>query len=705
MDVDESITDRHSTTEKIEQSSYDDVELEKHNEEAGEGEAKAEEGGAAEDGDGDVEFSTDVFSMIFLASWDSPGFWFALVVFSLQITILLLAYLDLTEDKAGDEDDNRFNVVPTASSLVGAAQSIALLIAVMSQDDVTTTLLLVSIGLGDRYSQFQLTLQQKYPGGANSWQFWLSNLLRFCEGMAVILVSFVFIVQAETVLKIFTNFAAIEFVSELDNIGYRLAREGWVGRSIQLLASGIKEEVLPAKKNHKQWIEYVNAIVLVTILAALFGGWWKVFDNQQDGYYIKLDACTVLDVQFGDQVYKLENANFNFANSNRQIPRDFNVSAPPDLHYAYFSGKYTADFDNKGKADIDVDGRPVYFEGSRDVESDDPTVAMFYYCAEEKAWVWSVRAFLDAKAVPEATRKEAKEGKEHEVCKYGWLLKSPITEALTLDEAPTEGWKIWTGVLERTSDLSFSCVECDTDRDCGLGRGSCSKTSSTCVCHDEFSGPYCNQDPPCEHLLGFQSDSPDPLAGGVYAFRNSFAYDRPIFYGTKDFLGQNSNKSEMFIYTGSRWFDSLWTKEQLSEIENVTEVHAYWNNILLGKVEWYSEVTNTFLPTGPLKWYSMNPRRSEGNYGPFGKEEEVQYIYECLSVNCASSRICGNSGTCLENEPLFLDNEYVYPGGMCKCKEVDGREVRGHFCEYLEELPTSTADYSDTNGTNEDGEL
>ena len=370
----------------------------------------------------------------------------------------------------------------------------------------------------------------------------------------------------------------------------------------------------------------------------------------------------------------------------------YNVGRLYDVHYAYFSGRYEADFDNK--AGLDDDPRPVYYEGSkssRDAspDHDDPTLGMFYYCKTERAWVWSVRAFLDAGAIPKETL---------ERCRYGWLLRSPITEVTTLEEVPTEGWRVWTGVLDYASDLSFSCLECQTNIDCGLNRGICGE-DSLCHCHDYATGYFCNQDRPCTHLIGFFSVEGEFGPWTMLEELGEF-YDRPVYEFSlnmtwvekpDDGPGSTlpSSVSSYLMYSGRRWYSFEWPSDIIKLTHKNYDWHVYWSGVSTFGTNWYSEPTDSYLPTGPLKIYSVHETWSVGNYGPFGRQINYNTRFECLSVNCnTSKRVCGDKGECEMGANLTISGKVVkeslgepLQGGKCYCSPG----FQGHFCEFRDD--------------------
>jgi hypothetical protein len=612
----------------------------------------------------DVELPDDVYSMLFVATRRSFAFWYALFVFFIQLLILGLVAWDLLSDHPDEQDENTLNIPPIVGWPVVTAQSIALMIAVVNQEDITLTLILVSVGLSSAFQEKLPSLQAKYPGGATEFQFWLANYCRGVEGLLVVVVSFFFIVQADNVLDIFLNFAAIGFVSELDNLGHRIAAEGWIGAPIQLIAKKIKDDTLPVKKERYRWTRNVNRILLFVLLLVLYIWWGFIRLGQWSGKILKKNACKTLKIDFGDEVYELPESTWFDPDKDNTIsgssrPVSFDLGTPPNLHYAFFSGKYEVDFDDKAG----ISGkRPVYHQTSENGKyKKDLTQGMFYYC--QSRWVFSIPAFLDTVAIAKETKAD--------LCRNGWLMRSPITEASTLEKAPSDGWQIWTGVLDAASDFSIACVECKTNLDCSVNRGKCSPISQ-CDCYDGNAGDFCIEDKACDELKFIQ----DGLIGDDfekinYVKSSRIAYGRPIYFAAM--LG---DRFEVLVYTGRRWYDIYFEKEDFTKLLNNNNIHAYWDNLLRNNTRWYSETTDEHTPIGPLKWYARTVSENAGNYGPLGVPTEINQRFECRSVNCDSRwDICGLEGWCASNSTL-VDFNGTY--GVCKC--APGYE--GHFCEY-----------------------
>jgi hypothetical protein len=211
---------------------------------------------------------------------------------------------------------------------------------------------------------------------------------------------------------------------------------------------------------------------------------------------------------------------------------------------------------------------------------------MFYYCEQDQAWVFTIRA------VAAADRPKSE-------CKHGWLMQSPITKAFNLEDVGPDGWKVWTESL-KTADLAFTCNKCFRDSDCG-GVGTCS--DGLCKCDDptKHIGSRCQTEIPfCssvesvvygESALDFERFAPYELVK-----RDESAvllYDRPAFWKEK----ADNTTTELIFYSGTRWFYSIWDtfylqmvlehsptiKDSSSSGGDAMAFHGYWHfNVTLG---------------------------------------------------------------------------------------------------------------------------
>ena len=98
------------------------------------------------------------------------------------------------------------------------SQVIAISITVISQDEVKQSLIVL-------YKGFDKTAELHCV----SWTHWLVSVaLRFVNGIFGIAVTFMLIMRADTVRDLLLNFTAVEFISNVDDIMFAIAKYGWL---------------------------------------------------------------------------------------------------------------------------------------------------------------------------------------------------------------------------------------------------------------------------------------------------------------------------------------------------------------------------------------------------------------------------------------------------------------------------------------------
>eukprot|EP00978_Attheya_sp_CCMP212_P000606 scaffold1173_cov37-Attheya_sp.AAC.5 len=157
----------------------------------------------------------DTFSLMFVCNIKSLGFAYSALFFALQVTILVLISVNILKNAPAG---NRLNF-PFGTSLdVVLAQASALFVSLIMQSSFLATFDLVNV----KYDDNVLSLFK----GATRTKWIVSNIFRSFIGVLSVAISFILIVQITTVIDLFLNFAAVQFVSELDNIAFHLAYRG-----------------------------------------------------------------------------------------------------------------------------------------------------------------------------------------------------------------------------------------------------------------------------------------------------------------------------------------------------------------------------------------------------------------------------------------------------------------------------------------------
>jgi hypothetical protein len=250
-----------------------------------------------EDNVGRTELHHDVFTLFFLSEPLSQPFNFALFVILTQYTIYGLLLWTLIDDDDPYRDRNNVLKVPPYvdhGGMVDVAQFMALLIAVITQDDIMLTIELITVG-------YDPALLISHPSATLA--YWTTSCLaRFVEGAVGVVVACIFILQSSTVIDIFLNFAAVQFVANLDNVGFALADAGLIGRAAQVAAHDAKYVQLPFRQRKyrklRQLAVFFSFAIMVCIVA-----WLQ--RKQSQGDYILGTSCRRLQISLPEEFVAL----------------------------------------------------------------------------------------------------------------------------------------------------------------------------------------------------------------------------------------------------------------------------------------------------------------------------------------------------------------------------------------------------------------
>ena len=115
------------------------------------------------------------------------------------------------------------------------------------------------------------------------------NALKLIQGITVVLVSFVIIVQASDIIDLLKDFTALMIFSEFDNILFQLASFGYLGETMRLEAFMIDDanELVStniSKKKKGRGLFFVR-MVFFFFLAAMYIAFGFIFVNQRNGIY------------------------------------------------------------------------------------------------------------------------------------------------------------------------------------------------------------------------------------------------------------------------------------------------------------------------------------------------------------------------------------------------------------------------------------
>jgi len=404
-------------------------------------------------------------------------FLFALLVFALQIAILALVLTDLLST---GYKGNALSVPFYVDSVVTFAQLLGIILAVATQDDFFTSLYALDV------IKYDSAVLQVNPSA--TFSFWIfSNLCRLMEGTPTLAVSFVFIVRSRSVLSIFTRFAGVQFVATIDNIFFVLASKGYMGQGLERATLNVQKITFPELRGQKRCS--IRHVLFLSVFAGMVGGWTVVQTRQKHHVYLQASACKLFSVQFGKEYFQVYNG-YNpkslkgtirdYVSDRFSLDNTSDVAKFPTVFYSYFSGTYTLVYD--GNRLVTRANRPVYVESLQFLNGTilehekpevDPTRGKFFYCDELESWVFSVDKIYDV---------------FNGDCFYSWMMKSPKTQAFTLEDVPASGWSIWTGKQTVSESFTHICQDCTqyptgadrVDADCNYDPGAVCKEDGLC---------------------------------------------------------------------------------------------------------------------------------------------------------------------------------------------------------------------------------
>ena len=228
----------------------------------------------------------DTFSFLFSAPVRSSPFLTGLMVLSVKNAIFALAGVNLMQFGRS----NVLGLPPSVEVSVLLSQLLAFIIAVGTQNDLITSLKLIFEG----YDKHHMG-QAFFGGSLLKWLLTVSSL--FIEGALGLTVTFLLIVTSTTVLDVLLNFAAVEFVSQLDEAAFILARLGFLGIRNRLETELIETTTYKVP-NRAKHTHLVQTFVLVCILLTALFGWTVICIQQVRGDF----APKALLVQFDDNL-------------------------------------------------------------------------------------------------------------------------------------------------------------------------------------------------------------------------------------------------------------------------------------------------------------------------------------------------------------------------------------------------------------------
>ena len=215
-------------------------------------------------------FHPDCYSFISTNTPKSPYWWFGIMIFVFQVSFLILIILGtMSKWRSGKVDDNPTDGVfadfinTEASPVVVATRIVALLTSIIFIDSSVMDII-VAVHSFPTYSM--VTKRD------NFWNLAFSCILRFTQGFLAQLVMLILIFNTNDPIDIILNFTALNFVSQLDDMAFDLAKSGKYGKKFENECMRVEQAPLPVcmYRNRKHGRFLVTIIFLGTVVFAIF---------------------------------------------------------------------------------------------------------------------------------------------------------------------------------------------------------------------------------------------------------------------------------------------------------------------------------------------------------------------------------------------------------------------------------------------------
>jgi hypothetical protein len=652
---------------------------------------------------------TSIFSLLFLADVKSSAHFYSVVVYLVQIIVVIAALLDSFDT---DSSSNPAQIPPGVPAAVTIAQGVMIPIAVASQNDFITAIVRLndrqwetetigpnnSIHLGHlSMDPRQLKLGKIKAPGEMFVRWLISCLTQLFVGFGILCVSFLFMMQSESVFQVLVNIVALFAISNISGNAYNMAAKGFLGYRVWKETAKVSRHKI--KRKYRKGSDYRWEVVLYLLcILAMYIGYGVVVHRQRTGFYL----CQQVQVQFDDEFQ-------------------------PNL--AFLSGIYI-------RTDRKIAGRFLY--------TDEVTRSSFLigYCREKNSWGLAAYDTDDP-------------------CADNILSQQTITfDVTTTGQIPWRVHSQRDSSFVDTSSFYMQCADCSSSS-CQPHRGTCINNRCVCKdgrygVNCEFRAPCenltlnSNRDrfPPIISLVNEDYvvlDSDYRLLKNATDGYLALSYHRPIYY--------SNGFQYLLTFAGRRWVivsptllaesggegSGIINSKGFAEGQSEVELEDEWKRRIMAEfnnAHMFRHLTNPLLqqftvsesvdigssldqgsPIG-LNWLAMRAVRSVSrpvmvldNYESFDAsficpfcEDDVNDCHNLGTCNngtceCRSSvlgfplqsgALCERPVTCID---VQRDHADILPSGcvgdsQCQadtgsCNCLDEFPDAGRFCQFL----------------------
>ena len=280
----------------------------------------------------DDKLPEDVFTLMMISSCIQARLLVAFT-FAFQMVLILMILFDQLQSS---NESSAFNVPFKVKLVVRVGQGFTIIFALATQIDVITSIrFLVMFWKSTHWDKFKVVLDRsdeedsaddEVSAHTKKWiiHMLIPNVLKFLQGIIVLIITMIVIVQSDNIIKLLTGFTAMMKLSDADNVFFSVAANGFLGLNLQrqcIKAKGIKVDyesttstgTSNSNQNTNQATSskgfLLRSVLLVFILLFMIGFWVYIFFNQVNGIYFqqRYENCIAPTV---DKAFKLATEHF-----------------------------------------------------------------------------------------------------------------------------------------------------------------------------------------------------------------------------------------------------------------------------------------------------------------------------------------------------------------------------------------------------------
>ena len=121
----------------------------------------------------------------------------------------------------------------------------------------------------------------------------LATLLKFVQGVSVLIINFTIIVQSDDIIDLLKDFTSLMFISDIDNDIFYLASGGYFGKAIMEKCEVVKCHTKVLRRESRT--EYIGIVLSSFLMFISFYTWHRVVNEQDSGRYFftKYPNCLI----------------------------------------------------------------------------------------------------------------------------------------------------------------------------------------------------------------------------------------------------------------------------------------------------------------------------------------------------------------------------------------------------------------------------